>query len=152
MKNFRFNEELLKGGYLFLADSDGHAKYILIGKNNSENKNVVTDSYILDFSDINLYLNIQRKLNDRKYLLVYHEPIFKRYKVMIADIELLKLNPFLGKLLSRDKIAAVEVQGILSILNTKLRQEKWYNYEIEHTLTEDIQTLILAKTDKKGKN
>lgn len=44
MKTFRFEEELLREGYLFIASSDSKARYILL------NKGKVTDSYITDFS------------------------------------------------------------------------------------------------------
>ena len=61
MKTFRFEEELLREGYLFIASSDSKARYILL------NKGKVTDSYITDFSEINLYYNIFKRLDDCNY-------------------------------------------------------------------------------------
>ena len=135
MKTFRFEEEILREGYLFIASSDSKARYILL------NKGKVTDSYITDFSEINLYFNILKILDNCNYLLVYYQPLFKRYKVMIVDMELLKRYPLLAKLLGTDKVTALEVQGILSILNTKLRQQEWSNNEIDHTDMDNIPTL-----------
>ena len=135
MKTFRFEEEILREGYLFIASSDSKARYILL------NKGKVTDSYITDFSEINLYFNILKILDNCNYLLVYYQPLFKRYKVMIVDMELLKRYPLLAKLLGTDKVTALEVQGILSILNTKLRQQEWSNNEIDHTDMVNVPTL-----------
>lgn len=135
MKTFRFEEELLREGYLFIASSDSKARYILL------NKGKVTDSYITDFSEINLYYNILKRLDDCNYLLVYYHPLFNRYKVMIVDLELLKRYPLLAKLLGSDKVTALEVQGILSILNTKLRQQEWSNNEIDRTDMINVPTL-----------
>ena len=135
MKPFRFEEELLREGYLFIASSDSKARYILL------NKGKVTDSYITDFSEINLYYNIVKRLDACNYLLIYYQPLFKKYKVMIVDLELLKRYPLLAKLLGSDKVTALEVQGILSILNTKLRQQEWSNNEIDRTDMINIPTL-----------
>lgn len=135
MKTFRFEEELLREGYLFIASSDSKARYILL------NKGKVTDSYITDFSEINLYYNILKRLDDYNYLLVYYQPLFNRYKVMIVDLELLKRYPLLAKLLGSDKVTALEVQGILSILNIKLRQQEWSNNEIDRTDMINVPTL-----------
>ena len=135
MENFRFEEELLREGYLFIASSDSKARYILL------NKGKVTDSYITDFSEINLYYNILKRLDDCNYLLVYYQHLFNRYKVMIVDLELLKRYPLLAKLLGSDKVTALEVQGILSILNTKLRQQEWSNNEIDRTDMINVPTL-----------
>lgn len=135
MKTFRFEEELLRGGYLFIASSDSKARYILL------NKGKVTDSYITNFSEINLYYNILKRLDACNYLLIYYQPLFKKYKVMIVDLELLKRYPLLAKLLGSDKVTALEVQGILSILNTKLRQQEWSNNEIDRTDMINIPTL-----------
>ena len=123
MKTFRFEEELLREGYLFIASSDSKARYIT------------------DFSEINLYYNILKRLDDCNYLLVYYQPLFNRYKVMIVDLELLKRYPLLAKLLGSDKVTALEVQGILSILNTKLRQQEWSNNEIDRTDMINVPTL-----------
>lgn len=135
MKTFRFEEELLREGYLFIASSDSKARYILL------NKGKVTDNYITDFSEINLYYNILKRLDDCNYLLVYYQPLFNRYKLMIVDLELLKRYPLLAKLLGSDKVTALEVQGILSILNTKLRQQEWSNNEIYRTDMINVPTL-----------
>lgn len=135
MKTFRFEEELLREGYLFIASSDSKARYILL------NKGKVTDSYITNFSEINLYYNILKRLDACNYLLIYYQPLFKKYKVMIVDLELLKRYPLLAKLLGSDKVTALEVQGILSILNTKLRQQEWSNNEIDRTDMINIPTL-----------
>lgn len=135
MKTFRFEEELLREGYLFIASSDSKARYILL------NKGKVTDSYITNFSEINLYYNIVKRLDACNYLLIYYQPLFKKYKVMIVDLELLKRYPLLAKLLGSDKVTALEVQGILSILNTKLRQQEWSNNEIDRTDMINIPTL-----------
>lgn len=135
MKPFRFEEELLREGYLFIASSDSKARYILL------NKGKVTDSYITNFSEINLYYNIVKRLDACNYLLIYYQPLFKKYKVMIVDLELLKRYPLLAKLLGSDKVTALEVQGILSILNTKLRQQEWSNNEIDRTDMINIPTL-----------
>ena len=143
MENFRFEEELLREGYQFFANNKGNGAYVLIKSGNIEE---------VDFKVIEDYFNIREKLTKDKYLLVFYDKISKVYKVMIVNEKWIIRYPLLAKFFCKNKVAAVEVQGILSILNTKLRQEKWYNYEIEHTLTEDIQTLILAKTDKKSKN
>ncbi len=146
MENFRFEEELLREGYQFFANNKGNGAYVLIKSGNIE------DDHVVDFKVIEDYFNIREKLTKDKYLLVFYDKISKVYKVMIVNEKWIIRYPLLAKFFCKNKVAAVEVQGILSILNTKLRQEKWYNYEIEHTLTEDIQTLILAKTDKKSKN
>ena len=143
MENFRFEEELLREGYQFFANNKGNGAYVLIKSGNIEE---------VDFKVIEDYFNIREKLTKDKYLLVFYDKISRVYKVMIVNEKWIIRYPLLAKFFCKNKVAAVEVQGILSILNTKLRQEKCYNYEIEHTLTEDIQTLILAKTDKKGKN
>ena len=143
MENFKFNEELLREGYQFFANNKGNGAYVLIKSGNIEE---------VDFKVIEDYSNIREKLTKDKYLLVFYDKISRVYKVMIVNEKWIIRYPLLAKFFCKNKVAAVEVQGILSILNTKLRQEKWYNYEIEHTITEDIQTLILAKTDKKGKN
>lgn len=135
MKTFKFEEELLREGYLFIASSDSKARYILL------NKGKVTDSYITNFSEINLYYNIVKRLDACNYLLIYYQPLFKKYKVMIVDLELLKRYPLLAKLLGSDKVTALEVQGILSILNTKLRQQEWSNNEIDRTDMINIPTL-----------
>lgn len=135
MKTFKFEEELLREGYLFIASSDSKARYILL------NKGKVTDSYITNFSEINLYYNIVKRLDVCNYLLIYYQPLFKKYKVMIVDLELLKRYPLLAKLLGSDKVTALEVQGILSILNTKLRQQEWSNNEIDRTDMINIPTL-----------
>ena len=135
MKTFKFEEELLRGGYLFIASSDSKARYILL------NKGKVTDSYITNFPEINLYYNILKRLDDCNYLLVYYQPLFKKYKVMIVDLEWLKRYPLLAKLLGSEKVTALEVQGILSILNTKLRQQEWSNNEIDRTDMINIPTL-----------
>lgn len=135
MKPFRFEEELLREGYLFIASSDSKARYILL------NKGKVTDSYITNFSEINLYYNIVKRLDACNYLLIYYQPLFKKYKVMIVDLELLKRYPLFAKLLGSDKVTALEVQGILSILNTKLRQQEWSNNEIDRTDMINIPTL-----------
>lgn len=60
---------------------------------------------------------------------------------MIVDLELLKRYPLLAKLLGSDKVTALEVQGILSILNTKLRQQEWSNNEIDRTDMINVPTL-----------
>lgn len=135
MKTFKFEEELLREGYLFIASSDSKARYILL------NKGKVTDSYITNFPEINLYYNIVKRLDACNYLLIYYQPLFKKYKVMIVDLELLKRYPLLAKLLGSDKVTALEVQGILSILNTKLRQQEWSNNEIDRTDMINIPTL-----------
>ena len=60
---------------------------------------------------------------------------------MIVNKKYILKYPLLTKLFCKNKVAAVEVQGILSILNTKLRQNNWPVSEILQTDMDNIPTL-----------
>ena len=71
---------------------------------------------------------------------------------MFVNKKLIIGYPFLAKLFGKYKVAAVEVQGILSILNAKLRQQSLLNSEIKRTAMENIQPLKRSRINKRGKN
>ena len=91
-------------------------------------------------------------LSDDKYLLVIYDRKSKLYKVMFVNKKLIIGYPFLAKLFGKHKVAVVEVQGILSILNAKLRQQSLLNSEIKRTAMENIQPLKRSRINKRGKN
>lgn len=71
---------------------------------------------------------------------------------MFVNKKLIIGYPLLAKLFGKNKVVAVEVQGILSILNTKLRQKNLSNSEIKRTTMENIQTLKRSRKYKRGNN
>lgn len=135
MKTFRFEEELLKEGYQFFANNQGNGAYVLL-KNGD-----IDDDYVANFEAINDYFNIKESVTNDKYLLVFYDKFSKFYKVMIVNKKYILKYPLLTKLFCKNKVAAVEVQGILSILNTKLRQNNWPVSEILRTDIDNIPTL-----------
>ncbi len=135
MKTFRFEEELLKEGYQFFANNQGNGAYVLLKNGDIE------DDYVANFEAINDYFNIKESVTNDKYLLVFYDKFSKFYKVMIVNKKYILKYPLLTKLFCKNKVAAVEVQGILSILNTKLRQNNWPVSEILRTDIDNIPTL-----------
>ena len=146
MENFKFNEELLREGYQFLANNKGNGAYVVLEDGD------LTDDCVVDFKNLEDYFNIKEKLSDDKYLLVIYDRKSKLYKVMFVNKKLIIGYPFLAKLFGKHKVAAVEVQGILSILNAKLRQQSLLNSEIKRTAMENIQPLKRSRINKRGKN
>ena len=146
MENFKFNEELLKEGYQFLVNNKGNGAYGVLEDGD------LTDDCAVDFKNLEDYFNIKENLSDDKYLLVIYDRKSKLYKVMFVNKKLIIGYPFLAKLFGKHKVAAVEVQGILSILNAKLRQQSLLNSEIKRTAMENIQPLKRSRINKKGKN
>ena len=142
MMIFDFEEELLKEGYEFLGSYDGAGEYAL------RKNGVIVDGYKVDFRSIDGYFNIKEQMQENKYLLVFYDKRWKLYKVMLVNERLMDKYPFLAKLLGKNKISAVEVQGILSILNTKLRQKKWENNTIDRTEMINIPKLALNRHKK----
>lgn len=135
MKTFRFEEELLKEGYQFFANNQGNGAYVLLKNGDIE------DDFVANFEAINDYFNIKESVTNDKYLLVFYDKFSKFYKVMIVNKKYILKYPLLTKLFCKNKVAAVEVQGILSILNTKLRQNNWPVSEILQTDMDNIPTL-----------
>lgn len=135
MKTFRFEEELLKEWYQFFANNQGNGAYVLLKNGDIE------DDYVANFEAINDYFNIKDSVTNDKYLLVFYDKFSKFYKVMIVNKKYILKYPLLTKLFCKNKVAAVEVQGILSILNTKLRQNNWPVSEILRTDIDNIPTL-----------
>ena len=135
MKTFRFEEELLKEGYQFFANNQGNGAYVLLKNGDIE------DDYVANFEAINDYFNIKESVTNDKYLLVFYDKFSKFYKVMIVNKKYILKYPLLTKLFCKNKVAAVEVQGILSILNTKVRQNNWPVSEILQTDMDNIPTL-----------
>ena len=146
MENFKFNEELLREGYQFLANNKGNGAYVVLEDGD------LTDDYAVDFKNLEDYFNIKENLGNDKYLLVIYDKKSKLYKVMFVNKKLIIGYPFLAKLFGKHKVAAVEVQGILSILNAKLRQQSLLNSEIKRTAMENIQPLKRSRINKRGKN
>lgn len=146
MENFKFNEELLREGYQFLANNKGNEAYVVLEDGD------LTDDCVVDFKNLEDYFNIKEKLSDDKYLLVIYDRKSRLYKVMFVNKKLIIGYPFLAKLFGKHKVAAVEVQGILSILNAKLRQQSLLNSEIKRTAMENIQPLKRSRINKRGKN
>ncbi len=142
MENFKFNEELLREGYEFLANNKGNGAYVVIKDGD------LVDDCKADFKNLNDYFNIKENLSNDKYLLVIYDKKSKLYKVMFVNKKLIIGYPLLAKLFGKSKVAAVEVQGILSILNTKLRQKKWENNKLERNQMSNIPTLTLSKAKK----
>lgn len=146
MENFKFNEELLRDGYQFLANNKGNWAYVVLEDGD------LTDDCAVDFKNLEDYFNIKENLSDDKYLLVIYDRKSRLYKVMFVNKKLIIGYPFLAKLFGKHKVAAVEVQGILSILNAKLRQQSLLNSEIKRTAMENIQPLKRSRINKRGKN
>lgn len=146
MENFKFNEELLRVGYQFLVNNKGNGAYGVLEDGD------LTDDYAVDFKNLEDYFNIKENLSDDKYLLVIYDKKSKLYKVMFVNKKLIIGYPFLAKLFGKHKVAAVEVQGILSILNAKLRQQSLLNGEIKRTAMENIQPLKRSRMNNKRKN
>lgn len=146
MENFKFNEELLRDGYQFLANNKGNGAYVVLEDGD------LTDDCAVDFKNLEDYFNIKENLSDDKYLLVIYDRKSRLYKVMFVNKKLIIGYPFLAKLFGKHKVAAVEVQGILSILNAKLRQQSLLNSEIKRTAMENIQPLKRSRINKRGKN
>ena len=146
MENFKFNEELLREGYQFLVNNKGNGAYGVLEDGD------LTDDYAVDFKNLEDYFNIKENLSDDKYLLVIYDKKSKLYKVMFVNKKLIIGYPFLAKLFGKHKVVAVEVQGILSILNAKLRQQSLLNSEINRTAMENIQPLKRSRINKRGKN
>ena len=146
MENFKFNEELLREGYQFLVNNKGNGAYGVLEDGD------LTDDYAVDFKNLEDYFNIKENLGNDKYLLVIYDKKSKLYKVMFVNKKLIIGYPFLAKLFGKHKVAAVEVQGILSILNAKLRQQSLLNCEIKRTAMENIQPLKRSRINKRGKN
>ncbi len=146
MENFKFNEELLREGYQFLVNNKGNGAYGVLEDGD------LTDDYAVDFKNLEDYFNIKENLGNDKYLLVIYDKKSKLYKVMFVNKKLIIGYPFLAKLFGKHKVAAVEVQGILSILNAKLRQQSLLNSEIKRTAMENIQPLKRSRINKRGKN
>lgn len=142
MESFRFNKELLRDGYQFLANNKGNGAYVIIEDGD------LTADYAVKFQNLEDYLNIKENLSDDKYLLVIYDRKSRLYKVMFVNKKLIIGYPFLAKLFGKHKVAAIEVQGILSILNTKLRQKKWENNKLERNQMSNIPTLTLSKAKK----
>lgn len=145
MENFKFNEELLREGYEFLANNKGNGAYVVFKSGD------LADDYAIDFKVIEDYFNIKENLGNEEYLLVIYDKKSKHYKIMFVNKKLIIGYPFLAKLFGKHKVVALEVQGILSILNTKLRQQSLLTKEIKHTTRENIQTLTLSKRNNNGK-
>lgn len=154
MENFKFNEELLREGYQFLANNKGNGAYVVLEDGDLTDDCAVDFKNLEDYFNINLedYFNIKEKLSDDKYLLVIYDRKSRLYKVMFVNKKLIIGYPFLAKLFGKHKVAAVEVQGILSILNAKLRQQSLLNSEIKRTAMENIQPLKRSRINKRGKN
>lgn len=146
MENFKFNEELLREGYQFLVNNNGNGAYGVLEDGD------LTDDYAVDFKNLEDYFNIKENLGNDKYLLVIYDRKSKLYKVMFVNKKLIIGYPFLAKLFGKHKVAAVEVQGILSILNAKLRQQSLLNSEIKRTAMENIQPLKRSRMNNKRKN
>ena len=146
MENFKFNEELLKEGYQFLVNNKGNGAYGVLEDGD------LTDDYAVDFKNLEDYFNIKENLGNDKYLLAIYDRKSRLYKVMFVNKKLIIGYPFLAKLFGKHKVAAVEVQGILSILNAKLRQQSLLNSEIKRTAMENIQPLKRSRINKRGKN
>lgn len=146
MENFKFNEELLREGYQFLANNKGNGAYVVLEDGD------LTDDCAVDFKNLEDYFKIKENLSDDKYLLVIYDRKSRLYKVMFVNKKLIIGYPFLAKLFDKHKVAAVEVQGILSILNAKLRQQSLLNSEIKRTAMENIQPLKRSRINKRGKN
>ena len=146
MENFKFNEELLRDWYQFLANNKGNEAYVVLEDGD------LTDDYAVDFKNLEDYFNIKENLGNDKDLLVIYDRKSKLYKVMFVNKKLIIGYPFLAKLFGKHKVAAVEVQGILSILNAKLRQQSLLNSEIKRTAMENIQPLKRSRINKRGKN
>lgn len=146
MENFKFNEELLREGYQFLVNNKGNGAYGVLEDGD------LTDDYAVDFKNLEDYFNIKENLGNDKYLLVIYDKKSKLYKVMFVNKKLIIGYPFLAKLFGKHKVAAVEVQGILSILNAKLRQQSLLNSEIKRTAMENIQPLKRSRMNNKRKN
>ncbi len=146
MENFKFNEGLLREGYQFLANNKGNGAYVVLEDGD------LTDDYAVNFKNLEDYFNIKENLSDDKYLLVIYDKKSKLYKVMFVNKKLIIGYPFLAKLFGKHKVAAVEVQGILSILNAKLRQQSLLNSEIKRTTMANIQPLKRSRMNNKRKN
>ena len=146
MENFKFNEELLKEGYQFLVNNKGNGAYGVLEDGD------LTDDYAVDFKNLEDYFNIKENLGNDKYLLAIYDRKSRLYKVMFVNKKLIIGYPFLAKLFGKHKVAAVEVQGILSILNAKLRQQSLLNSEIKRTAMENIQPLRRSRKNNRGKN
>ena len=146
MENFKFNEELLREGYQFLANNKGNGAYVVLEDGD------LTADYAVNFKNLEDYFNIKENLSDDKYLLVIYDRKSKLYKVMFVNKKLIIGYPFLAKLFGKHKVVAVEVQGISSILNAKLRQQSLLNSEIKRTAMENIQPLKRSRINKRGKN
>lgn len=146
MENFKFNEELLRDWYQFLANNKGNEAYVVLEDGD------LTDDYAVDFKNLEDYFNIKENLGNDKDLLVIYDRKSKLYKVMFVNKKLIIGYPFLAKLFGKHKVAAVEVQGILSILNAKLRQQSLLNSEIKRTAMENIQPLKRSRMNNKRKN
>lgn len=137
---------MLRDGYQFLANNKGNGAYVVLEDGD------LTDDYAVDFKNLEDYFNIKENLGNDKYLLVIYDKKSKLYKVMFVNKKLIIGYPFLAKLFGKHKVAAVEVQGILSILNAKLRQQSLLNSEIKRTAMENIQPLKRSRMNNKRKN
>ena len=118
MENFKFNEELLREGYQFLANNKGNGAYVVLEDGD------LTNDYAVDFKNLEDYFNIKEKLSDDKYLLVIYDRKSKLYKVMFVNKKLIIGYPFLAKLFGKHKVAAVEVQGILTVKKIKFSSQR----------------------------
>ena len=118
MENFKFNEELLREGYQFLANNKGNGAYVVLEDGD------LTNDYAVDFKNLEDYFNIKEKLSDDKYLLVIYDRKSRLYKVMFVNKKLIIGYPFLAKLFGKHKVAAVEVQGILTVKKIKFSSQR----------------------------
>ena len=58
MENFKFNEELLRDGYQFLANNKGNGAYVVLEDGD------LTDDYAVDFKNLEDYFNIKENLGN----------------------------------------------------------------------------------------
>ena len=143
MENLRFDEELLQQGYKFLSDVSGNGRYVLIEKGE------IKGDCVVDFKFLQTYYNVTDNMIDGKYLIIFYEKGKHAYKAIIADKKIIvKYHSFL-KFIRKGNVSSSEVQSILSILDTKLRQQKWSVTKLEHTGIGDVTSYKLSLTRNK---
>ena len=86
---------------------------------------------------------------DGKYLIIFYEKGKHAYKAIIADKKIIVKYPFFLKFIRKGNVSSSEVQSILSILDTKLRQQKWSVTKLEHTGIGDVTSYKLSLTRNK---
>ncbi|MDD5836182.1 MAG: hypothetical protein PUD34_03095 [bacterium] len=115
-ESFKINGNLLKQGMKLYVNDTGYA---YCGSWSEFSSNVVFQSGVFA-----AYFNIEQALRAGRVLVIYYDKLFNCFRAAISAPVTLEHNNLFGNMQTLYRVKAGESEWILSLLNTRIREEK----------------------------